>query len=189
MFLDKQPDAVAIVEDNRKASYRELDRMANDIMSKFYDCNYQFIGFIMSHSIEMIAATLAVLKSGAAYVPAETTLPGARAGYMMETAGASLVITDDYCRDLPHSGPLADRLKPDGLAYVLFTSGTTGRPKGVAVENHSVVNYAIGRVAAGKPVVLYACHPLRHTYCRGGRRMWNGYGLWGAMSSAGIAFS
>lgn len=142
-WVDKQPDAVAIVEDDRKASYRELDRMANDIMSKFHDCNYQFIGIIMSHSIEMIAAMLAVLKSGAAYIPAETTLPGARAGYMMETAGAKLVITDGYCKNLPHAEELPDRSKTDGLAYVLFTSGTTGRPKGVAVENHSVVNYAI----------------------------------------------
>lgn len=137
-----QPDAVAVAEDGRSATYRELDAMADAIMSKFYSNHYPAIGIVMSHCIEMIAAMLAVLKSGAAYVPAEPSLPRERIDYMMRTAGVGLVITDHYCRDLPPATPLPDRSAPDGAAYVLYTSGTTGRPKGVVVENHSVVNYA-----------------------------------------------
>ena len=137
-----QPDAVAVAEDGRSATYRELDAMADAIMSKFYSDHYLTIGIVMSHGIEMIAAMLAVLKSGAAYVPAEPSLPRERIDYMMRTAGVGLVITDHYCRDLPPAAPLPDRSAPDGAAYVLYTSGTTGRPKGVVVENHSVVNYA-----------------------------------------------
>ena len=137
-----QPDAVAVAEDGRSATYRELDAMADAIMSKFYSNHYLTIGIVMSHGIEMIAAMLAVLKSGAAYVPAEPSLPRERIDYMMRTAGVGLVITDHYCRDLPPAAPLPDRSAPDGAAYVLYTSGTTGRPKGVVVENHSVVNYA-----------------------------------------------
>lgn len=136
------PDASAVVEDGREVSYRELDEMANAIMSKFYDRHYKAVGLVMSHSIEMIAAMMAVLKSGAAYVPAEPTLPRERIDYMMVTAGTDFVITDDYCRDLPEAAPLPDRSTPDGVAYILYTSGTSGRPKGVIVENHSVVNYA-----------------------------------------------
>lgn len=136
------PDAPALVEDGRSATYRELDAMTDAIMSKFYSNHYPTIGIVMSHGIEMIAAMLAVLKSGAAYVPAEPALPRERIDYMMRTAGVGLVITDDYCRDLPPAAPLPDRSAPDGAAYVLYTSGTTGRPKGVVVENHSVVNYA-----------------------------------------------
>lgn len=137
-----QPDADAVVEDGRSISYRDLDVMANAIMSKFYAKRYPAVGIVMSHGIEMIAAMLAVLKSGAAYVPAEPSLPHERIDYMMRTAGVDFVITDDYCRDLPTAEPLPDRSVPDGVAYILYTSGTSGRPKGVVVENHSVVNYA-----------------------------------------------
>lgn len=136
------PDAPAVTEDGRTVTYRQLDEMANAIMSKFYEKGYKTVGLVMSHGIEMIAAMLAVLKSGAAYVPAEPSLPAERIDYMMDTAGAAFVITDDYCRDLPHAAPLPDRSVPDGVAYILFTSGTSGRPKGVVIENHSVVNYA-----------------------------------------------
>lgn len=97
----------------------------------------------MSHGAEQIAAMLAVLKSGAAYVPAEPSLPRERIDYMMKTAGVELVITDDYCRNLQKpTVQMPDRSEPDGTAYILFTSGTSGKPKGVMVENHSVVNYA-----------------------------------------------
>lgn len=137
-----QPDADAVVEDGRSISYRDLDVMANAIMSKFYAKHYPAVGIVMSHGIEMIAAMLAVLKSGAAYVTAEPSLPRERIDYMMRTAGVDFVITDDYCRDLPAAEPLPDRSVPDGVAYILYTSGTSGRPKGVVVENHSVVNYA-----------------------------------------------
>lgn len=95
-WVERQPDAVAIVEDGRSVSYRELDVMANAIMSKFYSKGYAAVGVVMTHGIEMIAET--------------PSLP--------------------------------DRSVADGAAYILYTSGTSGRPKGVVVENHSVVNYA-----------------------------------------------
>lgn len=136
------PDAPAVVEADRSISYKELDILADRIMTKFADAGYSYIGIVMSHGIEMIAAILAVLKSGAAYVPAEPSLPKDRIDYMMNRAGVSLIITDDYCRDLPPAANPADRSRPDGIAYILYTSGTTGKPKGVLVENHSVVNYA-----------------------------------------------
>lgn len=141
-WVKQQPSAAAVVEDDRSVTYRELDNMANAIMSKFYKKQYSAVGIVMSHSVEMIAAMLAVLKSGAAYVPAEPSLPQNRIDYMMHTAGADFIITDEYCRHLPETKLLPDRSAPDGAAYILYTSGTSGRPKGVIVENHSVVNYA-----------------------------------------------
>lgn len=141
-WVKLRPDAVAVIGDGGSMTYRELDMMVNSIMSKFCANEYKAVGIVMSHSAEMIAAMLAVLKSGAAYVPAEPTLPRQRIDYMMRTAGVGFVITDDYCRDLPVAPPLSDRSTPGGAAYILYTSGTSGRPKGVVVENHSVVNYA-----------------------------------------------
>ena len=141
-WVSLQPDETAVVEDGRSVTYRQLDVMANAIMKKFYTEDYPTVGIVMSHGIEMIAAMLAVLKSGAAYVPAEPSLPQNRIDYMMRTAGTDFIITDDFCRNLPDGAPLPDRSVPDGVAYILYTSGTSGRPKGVVVENHSVVNYA-----------------------------------------------
>ena len=140
----KYADMPAVVEDERTLSYAQLDDMADSILARFRDDGaHQAIGIVMSHGAEQIAAMLAVLKSGAAYVPAEPSLPQERIDYMMQTAGARLVITDNYCRHLRPAGrEMADRSTPSGAAYVLYTSGTSGKPKGVVVENHSVVNYA-----------------------------------------------
>lgn len=140
---DRHPDHAAVITDDKTLTYAQLDLLADAILAKFADRHYKCVGIVMTHGAEMIAAMLAVLKSGAAYVPAEKSLPPERREYMMRQAGAELVIDDDYCRGLTPGGrAFADRSTPHGPAYVLYTSGTTGKPKGVVVENHSVVNYA-----------------------------------------------
>jgi len=138
----KYPEGSAIVEDNRAISYARLDAMVDSILAKFYGQKPDCVGIVMHHGAEQIAAMLAVLKCGAAYVPAEPFLPKDRIDYMMRTAGVKLVITDDYCENLtPAAETYEDLSTPDGVAYILYTSGTTGKPKGVIQENHSVVNY------------------------------------------------
>ena len=142
-IVEKYPDSPAIIEDERTLTYSELDEMVDSILSKFYNRREAFIGIVMHHGAEQIAAMLAILKSGAAYIPAEPFLPQERIDYMMNTAGVNLIITDSFCRHLkPAKEKMADRSTPDGVAYVLYTSGTSGKPKGVVVENHSVVNYS-----------------------------------------------
>ena len=139
----RQPGAAAIVTDDVSATYAELDARADAIAASLGDRSGGTVGIVMSHGIDMIAAMLGVLKAGAAYVPAEPSLPKERIDYMMQQAGADPVITDDYCRGVAAATTDSpDRSKPDGTAYTLYTSGTTGRPKGVRVTNANVVNYA-----------------------------------------------
>lgn len=138
----KHPENPAIVEDGRTISYSQLDGMVDSILAKFYEEKPDFVGIVMHHGAEQIASILAVLKSGAAYVPAEPFLPKDRIDYMMRKAGVKLVITDEYCENLtPATETYGDNSAPEGIAYILYTSGTTGKPKGVIQENHSVVNY------------------------------------------------
>lgn len=141
--VERHPDNPAVIEEGRTISYAGLDSMCDAIAEKFHDSAPGHIGIVMNHGAEQIAAMLAVLKSGSAYVPAEPFLPQERIDYMMRTADVSLIITDNYCRHLKQPAQaLPDRSRPDGLAYILYTSGTSGKPKGVEIENHSVVNYA-----------------------------------------------
>ncbi|MCH5235923.1 MAG: amino acid adenylation domain-containing protein [Muribaculaceae bacterium] len=142
-IVDKYPEMPAVIQDGSTVSFSQLDELVDRILCNFYDQNYKFIGIVMEHGVYQIAAMLAVLKSGAAYIPAEPFLPKARVDYMMKNAGVKLVINDEYCKNLPIPNQhLSNRSTPEGIAYVLYTSGTTGKPKGVMIENHSVVNYS-----------------------------------------------
>lgn len=141
-IADRHPENPAIIEDDRTLTFSQLDKMVDAIAVKFFDLQPKAVGIVMHHCAEQIAAMLAVLKSGAFYVPAEPSLPQERIDYMMQTAGVDFIINDNYCKHLKSANKnMIDRSEPDGLAYVLYTSGTSGKPKGVSVENHSVVNY------------------------------------------------
>ena len=87
--------------------------MVDAIASKYYDRQPKTVGIVMHHGAEQIAAMLAVLKSGALYVPAEPTLPQERIDYMMQTAGVDFVINDNYCKHLkPTDKLMTDRSEP-----------------------------------------------------------------------------
>ncbi|MDE6279986.1 MAG: AMP-binding protein, partial [Paramuribaculum sp.] len=98
--VDKYPDNPAIIEDDSRLTFSQLDEMVNAMAAKFYDLRPKSVGIVMHHGAEQIAAMLAVLKSGAFYVPAEPSLPQERIDYMMQSAGVDFIINDNFCKHL-----------------------------------------------------------------------------------------
>jgi len=157
------PDRTAIVLEDRKLTYRELDQRANQIADVLRGQGVGPEGIVavyLERSFELIASILGILKAGGAYLPIDPAYPQARARFMLEDAGVKVLLTQQklalgdppatlavICLDeppiiLPGSPPSASPANlvcPANLAYVIYTSGSTGRPKGVLVTHHNVV--------------------------------------------------
>ncbi len=152
--VERSPDAAAVFDEERRLSFAELDRLIDTIASKIPK-SAQRVGIIMEHSVEMIAAIFAVLKTGKAYVPVEPFFPQERISFMMKDAEADVIIVNSAHREKaggrrtvtvdagikPEDISVKPSAKPDDIAYILYTSGSTGTPKGVAVRNRNVCHY------------------------------------------------
>ena len=164
---DATPDAVAVVLDGTAVTYRELDRRANRLARHLRALGVppgQPVGVWMERSIEMIVAVLGVLKAGAAYAPFDLMAPPDRLAFMLRDARVDVVLTQERMLPrLPSHGvrplcldtePPAVAAEPDtrlpdestggSLAYIMYTSGSTGEPKGVAVPHRGVVRLVRG---------------------------------------------
>jgi amino acid adenylation domain-containing protein len=170
--VNKTPDALALTDEDQQLTYAELDALSSKIAGRLLEINPspRFIGLVLDHGVKMIASILAILKAGAGYVPAEPTFPPERIRYMMKTCDAACAITQSeyaglFASDLPlldasslnplqnvpevyrsnnTTEGLGSKSEPDPSdpAYILYTSGTTGQPKGIIVAHRNVVHYA-----------------------------------------------
>lgn len=162
------PDAVAVRCGTERLTYRELDRRANRL-ARYLRARgarpERLVGVCLPRSADLVVALLAILKSGAAYLPLDPDLPAQRMSFMLADADVPLLLTQRSLADrLPGHGaetvwldaeaPLVaalpeDRLPPlatpANLAYSIYTSGSTGRPKAVLVPHAGVVNYLVVR--------------------------------------------
>ncbi len=160
----ERPGALAVVSDNEQLTFAELNRRANrlaHLLAKRGVGPESLIGLCMERSAEMIVALLGILKTGAAYLPLDPSLPRERIAFMLEDASASVLLThEQLSTQLPEHRaaviyldkereaiasesdadpvPTGDR---ENLAYVIYTSGSTGRPKGVGVQHDSIATY------------------------------------------------
>ncbi|MFE7610624.1 non-ribosomal peptide synthetase [Streptomyces celluloflavus] len=154
----RTPDAVAVAADGAALTYAELDaragRLAHRLLAAGTTAETR-VALLLERSVDAVVATLAVARAGAAYVPLHTGLPPERMSWVIEDSDARLLITDRTEVDFPHrarvlrpadepSGATAPavRVHPGQLAYVMYTSGSTGLPKGVAVRHRDVVALA-----------------------------------------------
>ncbi|MFD4999336.1 non-ribosomal peptide synthase/polyketide synthase [Streptomyces buecherae] len=152
------PDAVALTEDGgRRLTYRELadwsDRLAARLVAGGLAVEDR-VALLMDRSVELVVAQLAVVRAGGAYVPVDGRAPAGRRAVLLEQARASVRLTADEvaaARTAPLPGPAAlPPADPDRLAYVMFTSGSTGLPKPVGVRHRDVASLATdGRFADG----------------------------------------
>lgn len=153
-----QPDHPALIDERSCANYSGLDRMVDTLISRFPSFIPARVGVVMDHSVEMIAAILAVIKAGAAIVPVEPDFPPERMTRFLTECGVDFVVTQEkYSAMLrgftlfiigqqinvdPSLHPLPDRCRADRPAYIMYSSSISGYPIGVMAGNRQVVDMA-----------------------------------------------
>ncbi len=156
----RTPDAVAAVLGPARITYGELERRANQLARRLAASGAAdgIVGLLVERSLEMLVGMLGILKAGAAYLPLDPAWPRDRLAFLLHDARAGLVVSQPpFAASLPGDvavveidaswasiasepdSPPACAVHPLDLAYVVFTSGSTGVPKGVAVPHRAVV--------------------------------------------------
>ncbi len=179
----RTPDDVALVFEGEELTYAELDARAEAFAARLRPLGAGpdvLIGIYVERSLDMMVGLLGILKSGSGYVPLDPAYPKERLAYMLQDSQAPVLVTQTrmldrlpphqaavVCIDDPATPGISDFRsqisdssvpKPDSLAYVLYTSGSTGNPKGVMITHRNLVNFYVGMDGAlgAKPGVWLA---------------------------------
>lgn len=196
------PDAVAVAFEGTTLTYRELDRRANRLAHYLRSLGVgpeRPVGLWMERSVEVVVAILGILKAGGGYAPFDLMAPPDRIAFMLRDAGIDVLLTQQrmlarlsaegvrsICLDVDQRDIAAqpDTRLPDGatgdsLAYIMYTSGSTGEPKGVAVTHRGVVRLVRGTDYAhfGPDEVILQLAPLSFDAST--------FEIWGALLNGG----
>jgi amino acid adenylation domain-containing protein len=164
----KTPDAVAARFEDQSLTYRELNARANQLAHHLRGLGVGpdvLVGICAERSLELVVGLLGILKAGGAYVPLDPGYPQERLAYMLEDSGVSVLLTQEkLANSHPFKESLANKLriirldadwetlaresdanpesnvKPENLAYMIYTSGSMGKPKGAMNTNRGVCN-------------------------------------------------
>lgn len=162
---ERTPDQMAVVYKEEGVSYGELKKKTDQVALLLREYGVRkgtVVALQVGRSLEMITAIISVLKAGGAYLPIDPDYPIERVNYMLRDSQAKILITDDKWitkeekkeflfegivlnikEKIPTQKEAVESLnygKPEDLAYIIYTSGTSGKPKGVMIENRNVVN-------------------------------------------------
>jgi amino acid adenylation domain-containing protein len=161
---ERSPDAIAVVFEDQKLTYRELNQRANKLAHYLQKLGVKpevLVGICTERSLSMVVGILGILKAGGAYIPMAPNYPQERLAYMLADSQVSVLLTQQKilaslpkhqaqvicldadwdlisqeAQDEPVSG-----VQACNLAYIIYTSGSTGKPKGTMILHQGVVNY------------------------------------------------
>jgi amino acid adenylation domain-containing protein len=153
------PDCIAVADGSACLTYEQLNNQSNALAARLQEAGAtqdSCVGIFLERSIQFVVAALAVMKSGAAYVPLDPSTPDDRVAWILADAEAIVLLTDSSRAQRVPSGAwraialdLLDGsnppfkpydIDPQSLAYIIYTSGSTGQPKGVEIPHVSLCN-------------------------------------------------
>ena len=140
----KTPDNIAVIFRDKRITYRALDEMTDRIAAALHPTT-NVIAIKVERSEWMVVGALSVMKAGCAYMPLDPTYPEERLQYMQQDGNSCMLLTEKELEELSAAGGQpsvsVSGIKPSDLFILLYTSGSTGQPKGVMLEHRNLVAF------------------------------------------------